>query len=193
MVEIKNSDPQQSTTMLLLGSGRLIKEYQVWNLASNDEQNLRRMALAVNYQMFVQLLRFANIPAILKEEFKRSNTTTGTYFTPPTRTQILGRLREEKLRQFKRIWSEVELRDNFDLFQYLREESLESIIYRRKSKMVIPIYGSRIKLSKEKAIIIAEMTKNNQQLPFSIPLPPTLEACLFPTKENYNPEDELPF
>ncbi len=182
---------KQLVTNLKLGTGRRINESGLWNFASVDEGNFRRLALLVNYQNFKPNNDFSDAARILVAQFRHLNTVTGTIYDKPNIDQILGKLYEMKVDQFIDIWDQVDLRGDFDLYNYIMEGSIEELMYWHRKRMVLPVFGSQVRLKIEKArmLEVSALTRRYYSDLF-IRLPAKISDRLQKTADEI---DDLPF
>jgi hypothetical protein len=181
----------QLMTHLKLGTGRRITESGLCHLGEVDPENFRRLAVLVNYSNFRTNIEFGDISRVLIDQFCRNNTVTGTCFERPTRRQVLGRLRELKVEQFLHLWDEVSLRGDLDFFDYIQSADLYELMYRHRQRMVSPIFGSEIKLTKQQSFFLQSACDSNIKVSrFHLSLPAKISDRLSKSDSQL---EELPF
>ncbi len=162
-------------------------------LAIYDELSFRRLWMLVQYQHFNGEVTFIDAVASLKRTFKRNNEVTGTYWSPPRREQVLGRMREIKKKNFLGFWEQVEREIDFDIFKFALEAPVESLIFGDERCFFVPFANSRVVVAASAWKEMENVIPEKSAFDVYIPLPEFLDNKLRPNKEDGSSVEELPF
>jgi hypothetical protein len=160
--------------------------------AGESRLNLSRLWLLVQYQSFRPQVDFSTAARSLKEQFKRENTVTGTYWSPPNRQQVLGRMRELKVEEFLDLWRVIETEMGISVFDQAAFSAPQELL-KGTNQYFVSLTGAQLRLKEPEWLALCNLPKSSNGNIVIDTLPRSLSAELQKVESITNLHEEIPF